>query len=269
MIRVAKGKTMSDAALSEAEDVYKTAFDPGAYLQTYYSEPQIPDDEVFNIRSLIEFLGRSGRTFDSALEVGCGPTIHHAVPLARHVKKLYLSDYLPGNLAEVQKWLEGTFDAHDWSAYIRGTQVLEEITPTDEAIQQRAKDLRAAIKGLLPCNLLVDEPLGRPDKYDLVTCFYTAECAARSRAEWELVMQRLSRLVNPGGVLFQVAMRNGHSYKIHDRVIPAVAVNEADFATVLPRCGFAPDLTTISPFRITAWADHGFDGICLVTAVKE
>ncbi len=77
-----------------------------------------------------------------------------------------------------------------------------------------------------------------------------------------------SRLVKPGGTLFQVSMRNCSRYMVGDRDIPATPVNEADFAAVLPACGFDPERTTITPVKIAAWADHGFDGVCVVRAEK-
>ena len=82
-------------------------------------------------------------------------------------------------------------------------------------------------------------------------------------------MRRLAGLVSPGGTLFQVAMRNCRQYAIHDRTIPAVPVDETDFAAVLPACGFEPGATSVTPVRVAEWADHGFDGVCLVTAVKR
>ena len=81
-------------------------------------------------------------------------------------------------------------------------------------------------------------------------------------------MRRLAGLVRPGGTLFQVSMRNCRHYAVHDRVIPAVPVDEGDFAAVLPGCGFDPQSTSVTAVAVGEWAGHGFDGVCVVTATK-
>jgi SAM-dependent methyltransferase len=253
-------------------DVYREVFDPLAYLRTYYAGP-LSDDERFNLSQLRQTLDRfradGGRPgFRRALEVGCGPTIHHAIPLVPHVAELHLSDYLPANLAEVRRWLDRDPTAHDWSAYLRGVLAAEGENSSDDDVRQRADALRARVTALKECDLRQPHPLGEPAAYDLVTCFYTAECAARDRREWAQVMRHLGKLVAEGGVLFQVAMRRGAHYRVGGTDIPAVPVDERDFAAVLPECGFAPRAATITPARVADWADHGFEGVIVVTAEK-
>lgn len=251
-------------------DPYRMTFDPCAYLRTYYETPHIAEDEVVNLSALADLLKtRGGQVFRRVLEVGCGPTVHHAIPLAPHVGEVHLSDCLEGNLEEVRKWLAGGPDAHDWGVYLRGVLKLEGRDTTPGAVHRRAEQVRARVTALKVCDLLQEDPLGDGESYDLVTCFYTAECAAPSRQEWEQVMMRLAGLVRPGGVLFQAAMRNCDHYAVGDGTIPAVPVNEADFADVLPRCGFDLEQTRITPIEVREWSGHGFAGICVVQAVKR
>lgn len=57
------------------------------------------------VERLSAWLG-TGRTYDSAIDIGCGPTVHHAFPLAPFIREIHLADYLPANLAEVRLWLD-------------------------------------------------------------------------------------------------------------------------------------------------------------------
>jgi SAM-dependent methyltransferase len=263
---------VSDSARSNSPrscDLYRTTFDPRAYLRTYYETRRVTEDEVANLTALLGLLRSEGRSFRTVLEVGCGPTIHHAIPLMPHAGEIHLSDYVEGNLAEVRKWLGNAPGAHDWGVYLRWVLAMEGIEPTPEAVRRLADELRSRVTALKACDLHQDDPLRDGATYDLVTCFYTAECAARSRREWERVMRRLASLVRPGGVLFQAAMRDCDHYAVGDRAIPSVPINEADFADVLPRWGFDPEQTRIEPVAVSEWAGHGFQGICVVRAVKR
>ena len=47
------------------------------YYRDYYGADVKPDEREA-IRFQLEFLRRSGRTFSSAVEYGCGPTLHRA-----------------------------------------------------------------------------------------------------------------------------------------------------------------------------------------------
>lgn len=78
-------------------------FCPTTYLLHYYSEQVIPDDELIIFRELTQWLRQVGRHFEDAVEIGCGPTLHHAFPLAPWVSRLVLSDYVEANRAEINK----------------------------------------------------------------------------------------------------------------------------------------------------------------------
>lgn len=129
------------------------------------------EDEALNSRALTGLLTRPGRALGLCLDVGCGPTVHDALPLAPHAGEVLLSDCPPGNLAEVRKWLDDAPDAHDWSACVGGVLNIEGVAPTGESVRRRVADLLAKVTALLPCDLLRDDPHGRPGTYDLVTCF--------------------------------------------------------------------------------------------------
>lgn len=201
------------------------------------------------------------------MEVGCGPTLHHAFALAPLVGELHLAEYLPGNRAEVRKWLDGDPAAHDWDVYFRGILAIEG-DAVGETLAARTKLLRSRVTAFLPCDLRADNPLGSAAEYDLVASFYTAEAIGGTLAEWEAMTGRILDLVRPGGTVFIGAVRECRAYKVLDRSYPTTPVNEEDFARVLKKHGFDVENAVIRGVPITAWVDEGFSGVCVVCARK-
>ncbi len=101
-------------------EIYDKIWNSREYLQQYYSTATIAIDERANIEFARRKLAEAGRSFDSAIEVGCGPTLHHAMLLAPHVASLDLADYVCDNLTEISKSLDDAPGAHDWSVYLQG-----------------------------------------------------------------------------------------------------------------------------------------------------
>ncbi len=249
------------------KNLYDT-FDPKAYLQQFYSGDVLPEDEAVNLGALTDWLGRTNRVYETALEFGCGPTIHHALPLgdANCVQALTLADYSVMNRAEVQRWINGDETAHNWDAYIRGYLELTGRQCDAEQVKQCAQAVRRLIRSVVPCDVLHDPCLESNETFDLVTSFYTVECATGSRDLWRTAIQRLLGLVKPGGSLFMTVMRNCSWYDVLGRRFPVASVNEDDIATVLPRFGFELKTAEIESVRVHGWEEEGFDSIVLVRA---
>lgn len=244
---------------------YDRTFDPAAYLRQFYSAPVVSDDEAVMFGGIEETVKRGGRLFPRALEVGCGPTLHHAFALAPLVGELHLAEYLPGNRAEVGKWLDGAPAAHDWDVYFRGVLAAEG-DAAGAALGERKRLLREKVTALLPCDLRAPSPLGSEGGYDLVVSFYTAEAVGGTLAEWEAMTGRILDLVSPGGTALIGAVRECRAYKVLDRSFPTTPVNGADFARVLSKHGFDVPGAEIREVPIATWVDEGFSGVCFVCA---
>jgi hypothetical protein len=179
---------------SADRDEYADHFNPREYLRQYYSLPQLAADDADLFRTLCGWLKQTGRVYPTALDVGCGPTIHNSFALAPYADRIDLADYLPANLVEVEKWLRTDPDAHDWKPLFRG--VLEhEGTPLDR-LEERTQQYRSKVTQLRHCDLRRASPLGEPAQYDLVTSFFCAECVASDRDEWEMIVGRILDMVN-------------------------------------------------------------------------
>lgn len=247
-------------------DVYQSAFDPREYLRAYYSG-SVSDDERAIFDAAVRWVA-GGRTFDRCLEVGCGPTVHHVVPFVPAVGEFHLSDYLPANLGEVRKWLDGATDAHDWSPHIREALESEGSEATPEAVAARAAELRRKVTALKACDICRPDPLGDGATYDLVTSFYTAECAVTTKGVWREVMRNLLSLVRPGGAVFMASMLNCERYDVLGRWFETASVSADDVVTALAEHGFPRAGVTVEAVRTQDMPDHGFAGIYIVSATK-
>ncbi|WP_165226600.1 guanitoxin biosynthesis pre-guanitoxin forming N-methyltransferase GntF [Aquisphaera insulae] len=249
----------------DAEDSYR-AFEPRDYLRQYYSRPQLAADDARLFRSLCDWLRRTGRVFPTALDLGCGPTIHNTFAIAPYALQIDLADYLPANLGEVRKWLNEAPDAHDWDALFRDVLTCEGASTAE--LERRKALYRSRVSALLPCDLRCPNPLGWPARYDLVTSFFCPECVAKDRDEWGMVMSRVLGLVRPGGAVYFAAVGDAHRYAVLGRWFPCTPVREQDFREVLVRHNF--DASSIAAQAVPApdWVEDGFDHIILVNATR-
>ena len=255
---------------TQQQDPYLSEWHPQDYLRQYYSTPDIPDDSRAVLQFLIEQLSRNGREYSKALDFGCGPTLYNAISIAPYVQELHLADYLPTNLREIRRWLDGEPEAHDWDVYFRGILELENgQTPTAEQVAVRKADLRRKMTALLEGDIRKPHPFGQPQTFDLVASFFCIEAVSTDRKEWETFLRHLSSLVASGGMLVLAAVRRCSRYEVLGRMFPAAYIDENDFARLLPQLGFSTNGMIVRAVPIAAWVEEGFDSICLVAATKE
>lgn len=208
------------------------------YLAEYYAE--VMPDEQYALSFLCQSLERLPQSL-VALDYGCGPTVHHAVALVPKVQEIYLADYLPCNLAEVQGWLDGAEDVHDWrdfTCYILQCEGIAE--PSDADIERREQEARRRITRLLPSDAGEDDPLGSEMRghFQLVTTHYCAEGATNSKQTWALYMRNIASLVAPGGSLIVSACGAADYYAVGERLFPCAGVNAHDMLSCLQDNGF-------------------------------
>lgn len=253
---------------SNANERYRTHFDPRQYLHQYYSLPHLAQDDAALFGVLTAWLRAGNRQFARALDFGCGPTLHNSFALAPWSAQIDLADYLPGNLAEIRLWLEERPDCHQWDSLLEG--VLEcEGTPR-ERLRERKSAYRSRVREVFPCDLRMDPPITKGDRrYDLVTSFFCAECVAGSVAEWEDFLGRIINLVAPGGDVFFALVRDCARYRVLGEWFASVPVTELDVQRVLMRHGFLSNAIETTVIDAPDWADAGFHQIVAVGARRR
>jgi NNMT/PNMT/TEMT family len=241
------------------------AWSPRDYLSEYYGEVQ--EDET---RTLAFFV----QQFRDAppgpvLCFGCGPTLHHVFLAAPRASEIYLADYVPENLAEIERWRSGAASAHDWSPFVRYTLACEGTEPSAAAVHEREQLLRAKISALLPADAHLQDPLGSEyrGRFAAVLSPYCAESATGERAVWELFCRNIASLVRPSGMLLTSALRLCQRYKSGPRYFAATPIDEADLRDVLLR-DFRADSVQVQACELQQHAEQGFSGILLARAVR-
>lgn len=251
-------------------DFFKVNNFAAPYLNTYYKK--IDPDELAIAKFLTNEYTKI-KDMPRALEIGCGPTIHHQLPAAPFVSSILMADYLWENLHEISKWLNKDSNAHNWNKFTRKIMALENVNNSNLSIVKRENLLRDKIEGLVKCNLLRENPLGNLEKFKVVSAFYCAEEVGIHKNEWRKVMFRISSLIEKDGFLFMSALRNTDFYKlVHidgtEEIYPSANINEDDFYELLPKIGFNPKKTKIEIIDTPSQRHHGVPSILLISAQK-
>ncbi len=257
--------------LETSAGVYERQWSARSYLEQYYSTG-VTSDDVASTRFALLNLRTLGRRFEHALEFGCGPTIHHAMPLSRYVDRFTLADYMLENLEEVRLWLSDSPAAFQWDQCLSGMLAIEqEFTGTGDtySLAKRKACLRKAIVSLARGNVLHAQPLGHGARYNLVSSHYCLEALGLERREWAACLARLCRLVHPGGVLLLAAMRRCRTYRVFDKEFAVTPIDEADFVRELPRLGFPLSSLRIEIAPVPEFTEEGFDSVCCVFGLKS
>lgn len=251
-------------------DRYTATWSARQYLEQYYSTGLTADDAA-NARFALERLRTRDRRLDDALELGCGPTPHHAFSIAPFVERITLADYLPANLAEARAWVERDPRSFDWDRWMGGMLAVErETDPTlpHALLADRQRRLRSVVREFAPADILRDLPLGRARSFDLVTSYYCLEALGLELDGWRACMHRLASLVAPGGALLMSVMRNARCYRVFDQDYPVTPLDEHDFAALLPELGFERESLRVEVASVPEFAAEGFDSVCCVFASK-
>ncbi|MGE0103370.1 MAG: guanitoxin biosynthesis pre-guanitoxin forming N-methyltransferase GntF [Blastocatellales bacterium] len=250
--------------------IYNRLWDPQEYLQEYYSQNFIPDDEEAIQQRLVAFLKSSGRTFRRAIDVGCGPTVHLHTALAPYVDELHLADYLPENLTVVERWLKDEPDAHNWDLKIKHVLQLENGGPVSQSMLEDRKALmRQKATKLKTCDLRCTSPLGRKEVYDLVISAYCVDATTDSKHEWHKIVDNLLSLCSANGAVFIVSALKSRSYLIGGKVFPFAFLDEKDIEQALIAAGFNLNHISLETIPIHTWAELAFNNIAIAIAAKD
>ena len=131
---------------------------PEDYLSEYYSE--LMPDEQFAMEFLADWAGKTPFA-PTALEFGCGPTVHHLFPIAQVAGEIHMAEYLSSNREAVQDWIDRKPGAHNWDEFARETLRLRgHESPGMDEIQQVQDEARRRITAILPGDAFDPDPLG-------------------------------------------------------------------------------------------------------------
>lgn len=258
----------SPAGQESAEISYAawSEWQPGSYLAEYYQE--VMPDERYAMEFLVESMRKMGDV-PLALDFGCGPTVHHLLPMLPKVQEIHLAEYLEANLDEVNRWLRAQ-SAHDWLPFSQETLRLEGVVTDENDALARAREqqIRERVSAVLPGDAGDENPLGveKRASYPLVTSHYCAEGATSEKETWRRYMRNIAGLVAPGGTLILSACGAAKFYCVGERLFPCAGVTAQDVLAALQEDGFGDiDL------RVRLVPDHseqGYGSVIFACGVK-
>jgi len=242
------------------------AWVPADYLREYYCELQ--EDEQSTLRYFVEQIRAA--PVGPVLCFGCGPTLHHVLLAAPRMTAVYLADYVPENLAEIERWRRKESAAHDWSPFVRYILQCESGAPPGDAeVKAREELLRTKIAGLLHADASLPDPLGAEHRgaFAAVLSPYCAESATSDPATWARFCRNIASLVRPGGLFLTAALRLSRGYKSGERFFPATPIDEHDLRAILGE-DFEPASVEVEVRELREHASQGFSGILLGRGVR-
>ncbi|GAA4601206.1 hypothetical protein BJY16_003804 [Actinoplanes octamycinicus] len=240
---------------------FDTDWVPAEYLTDYYRT--VEPDEIATIAFLVDAM-RHAEPDQPVLYFGTGPTLHHVFACAETASEIHLGDYLPENLAEIQRWIERAPGAHDWRPFVRYTLRCEgNPCPTDAEVTAREDLTRAKITTIVRVDARHPRPLDR--SYPTVVSAYCADSATGDRATWELFMRHITGLVQPGGLFLTAALRRCRGYTVGGKTFPGADIDEGDLRAAL-RPHFTPLREGVEVVPTDQHGAHGYAGILLCGA---
>jgi hypothetical protein len=269
---------VSDGTLPPAEstpapreglfDFRSTSAFTSRYLDTFYRDRPPTNDEHAVLRFLVQHV-RDLPTDQVVVEVGCGPTVHHAFPFAPYVSAIHMADYLPENLEEIDRWRTQAPGAMNWVQYSRLVLELEGLSTGVDAAQLREADARGRITRLMPCDLQQELIFGTAITYPIVGAFYCTEEVGISIPAWQQVMANLARAVAPGGRLYLACLRDTDRYLVGDAMYPCARIAEDDVRDVLAALDFDMTRSVIEASTVPDQEQEGVVGVVLAAAIKR
>ncbi len=250
-------------------DTYEDDWVPQDYLKYYYSA--VNADEEHTMRFFADTVREIG-DLGNVLYFGCGPTLHHVFLAAPKARTIHLADYLKNNMDEVQKWLNGDAEAHDWRPFVRYTLICEGISnPSEEDISEREQLTRSKITKLLSDTDVNDaDPLGEEGagRYTTIISAYCADAVTTDKDVWRQYMRNIASMLAPGGHLLVSALGNTKEYRVNGKIFPCVNLSKQDMEDAL-KLDFAHD--SIKVIEVTSLGEQeelGYTGIILARASK-
>lgn len=262
-----------------------------SYLRQYYQNGEMFSDEIAVYHFLHDVLQPRLRGNESYVEVGCGPTVHHALMMSDIVAEMTMADYLEQNLEYVWQWKCRDSRAWDWS-YVSAFcaqcawEKRQRHLPSEEEersiewklesdrveIEERTREKISAIR---TCDLLQDRVFNDEKiQFDVVGAFYCTEEVTTDVRRWRDVVASLSTAVRPGGHLVLVCLHNTDHYLItredgESSSLPSARIDFSTMKETLDGLGYEVRDDWIVVKETPDLHSSGIEGVILACAYKS
>ena len=229
-------------------DEFNRHFDPKAYLKEMFLAPD--DEDQFSISFIVKAINSlPDRLFIH--EFGGGPTLYSVAALAAKAREIHFSDVVDANLREVDAWLKGKPDVHDWNPYIALALGAEGMPITEANINERAALMRKVVRQLMHCDAQRNSPIDLEKvQYGLVTAHHCTDVAATTVQEWIGVIKNVTNIVRHGGWLMLSVTTGARTYEVGDVIFKCVNLTKDDVRNGLLAAGYRKESITLESYEV-------------------
>ncbi|KAM7307404.1 indolethylamine N-methyltransferase-like [Ixodes scapularis] len=193
--------------------VYKENFLPRTYMEMYGHFT----GNVSTFHKELHDLFRSDLAHgETLLDVGSGPILLGALLASSRFKHIVLSDLVEGSRLELNKWLDKSEDAIDWTHRAEQIAALEGYRDIKKGAVEILERTRLAIRKVVPCDVL--EPGVLPEEhretFDVVMSNGCLASATTDHESFRAALFNVGTLAKPGGLLVLVTAVGVKSYPV-------------------------------------------------------
>jgi predicted RNA methylase len=241
------------------------------------------------------------------LDVGGGPTVYQHIFNSFEAGTIIHSEFVQKNIDEVKKWLDGEENCHNWDSYFEtALLMMKDDTELHDLLENNHKNsdpaVRAHVKSILDfinngdleeiknnlrkkignnvvkANVFkenLDMPneqfemisSGREGSTDFITSNFNIESATDNWFKWEKGINNVVAKLKPGGYLSMTAIKKAEFYKVGDKKMPALKIDEINIEEILQRCGL--EIVNMEVLGTCDRGEEDYEGMVFVLAKKK
>ncbi|KAM4651560.1 nicotinamide N-methyltransferase-like [Discoglossus pictus] len=230
-------------------EAYKEDFSPKDYFNTYYAPGKgalAGECLDFMLKKLHETFSPGGVEGDTLIDIGAGPTIYHLLSACEVFNNIITSDYLPQNIAELQKWHKKDPSAIDWTSIVKRVCEME---GNSENWKKKEDKLRRTMKQVLKCDALKRNPFEPhilPTADCLLSCF-CLEAACENMESYCNTLKNVKDLIKPGGHVVILSGLNATFYNVGEKNFYPLTTTKEGIEMAFKHAGYTIDKLEVVP----------------------
>ena len=226
-------------------DQYSIQFNSKQFLQTFRSTIDSEWNTRFRLKQRHNFFQKYSAKWDSSsaklLEFGGGPTLLDLISAAPHVAEIVHTTYTPGEREEIEKWMNRSEGAHDWTQALKHVVCELESNKRDDAWREREELIRSRLK-ITFGDITQEHPVssnGEKELFSVVSTTFCLESACKTYTEYKRAVKKMARLLKLGGYLVMLVVEEQTFYTVGEQKWPILTLSLAQVKEALDEAGFS------------------------------
>ncbi|KAM4641314.1 indolethylamine N-methyltransferase-like [Discoglossus pictus] len=250
---------------------HEDEFDTNEMVDTYFSSKadKIILEEIVCIamRQLHRELGSGRIKGNTLIDLTVGPNIFHLFTMCEFFKDITVLETNDMCIKELEKWINMSPDALDWS---HASKFIAELEGNSAGWQKKEETLKQSIKQILKCNFAKANPTD-PVVLPKVDCLVTAwalEMVSKDQDQYSKNLKKFSRWLKLGGHLILFGVLNASFYRVGEHKFHFATYNEDFIRKAFGDAGYVIKCFEMNERKMDIdIADH--EHIVFITALKE